>query len=646
MKLIKIAILFFSLMFGASCTLDIQQDPNSVDPNSAVPDLVLNSMQRNLAGLFSGLSQTGMGLTRQMNRAGSTYTNTIGPNGFDGIWTTAYANILTDGNALIKQTDASGFARHAGIARIINAYTLLMLTDVFGDIPYSTALIGSEEFNPAVDPGANVYAAAIALLDRAELDLTTNATTGVPAGYLSPTATTPQDQYFGNNYLFWRKLANTLKLKAYLNTRDGAVTPVATTAANINGLITSPAGLLLGVGENFMFHFGISQSDPDARHPLFVNNYPAGGGNYMSNWIMFQMYHGYDATQQSGGPGDPRIRFYFYRQELVNNTDPNNMRCATALAPPDHYPRNVGGSLSLNGAAGHPAGITTDAGGLAWSTNSSGATANLPRSFCYPTTVGYWGRDHIDPQGIPPDAFLRSAWGTYPAGGRFDNNTGADVAGNQGMQGAGIWPMMMRSFTNFMLAEAALMVPGFVGAAPVTYFTNGMQASFDDVRTFATTGTLLGAAQPAGPNEGTLINTFYPASGVGAGFYTNDVGAYMNHLVGANGPADLGGAVTQFNTPPGTLPAGVTSATEFRLNLIAREYWVAAYGNGVEAYNTFRRTGFPTGLQPTIQQTSPSDPFPRSYYYPQTFATLNSSGTQKTLDQRVFWDKNTSNINF
>jgi hypothetical protein len=84
-----------------------------------------------------------------------------------------------------------------------------------------------------------------------------------------------------------------------------------------------------------------------------------------------------------------------------------------------------------------------------------------------------------------------------------------------------------------------------------------------------------------------------------------------------------------------------------KMNFVAREYWVAAFGNGVEAYNLIRRTGMPTGLQPTIQATTSINPFPRSYWYPQTYTTLNSTAVQKaSLAEHVFWDKNTANLDY
>ena len=36
--------------------------------------------------------------------------------------------------------------------------------------------------------------------------------------------------------------------------------------------------------------------------------------------------------------------------------------------------------------------------------------------------MGYWGRDHGNDEGTPPDNFTRTASGVYPAGGSFDGS--------------------------------------------------------------------------------------------------------------------------------------------------------------------------------------------------------------------------------
>jgi hypothetical protein len=616
MKIIKSIILSVSLILATSCTLDLQEDPNAVQPSQTVPGLILNSMQRNLAGLFNGASTNGMILSRLQNSGGSTYANVFNPQSFDGTWSTAYSNILQDAKVLTEQADASGLARHAGMARVISAYTLLLLVDSFGDVPYSQAFQGSTNFNPEVDDMASLYDVALGLLDKAIEDLGTPTTTA--GGYLAPTAAIPTDLYYYThvgqtsagavNYTNWIRAANSLKLKAYLNLR---LTNAAAATAGINAVITHPVGLITTSAQNFIFRYGVSTADPDARHPRFVGSYPAGGGAYMSNWLMWHMFWGYGA-QQNGAQGDPRMRFYFYRQTNTNSTNPNDIRCVTGTVPA-HYPQSTGTAIIDNNIAGRPP--------LGLTVSNDPASGAWNRTFCYPSDRGYWGRDHVNNEGIPPDNLLRTTWGVYPAGGRFDANVNAGVNANLGMKGAGFQPLMMRSYVDFMLAEAALylgVVPPGANNTATLRFAAGITNSMDDARAWAVNGTFGGPAG-ASAGEATLINTYYPQA-----TFDSDRNNYVTSALAA------------FNAQ---------ASNDGKMNYVAREYWIALFGNGVEAWNLYRRTGMPTGMQPALNPSPGA--FPRSYYYPANFATLNSTIEQKSdLAGRVFWDTNSSNLDF
>lgn len=626
MKKVKIYVLSFLVFLGSSCTLDLLEDPNNVKFDDIQATLVLSNMQSQLAGLFQNTSTFGMQLTRMQNSGGVQYQNVFGPPTFDGTWQLAYAGILQDGDNVIKFSDANGWSRHAGMARVMSAYTLLQMVDMFGDVPFSEAFQGLSNLNPALDDASDLYDEVLAMLDQAELDLKTASTTAVPAGNLNPLAQTPVDLFYNNTYSSWLRLINSLKLKVFLNLR---LTDAPRATTGINAVLADTDGLITSQAHNFVFRYGTNLSDPDARHPRFVANYPGGGGNYMSNYYIWQMFHGYNATHRVGtttktdNPGDPRMRFYFYRQTATNNTDPNNIRCVTATSIPAHYPARVGSEV-VYGVAGAPPGISTDPANAAWSS----ATGTLSRTFCYPTDRGYWGRDHVDNQGIPPDGLLRTAWGVYPAGGRFDGSSQQSVNATTrgGMYGAGIQPMMMRSYVQFMLAEAALTLTLTGASTPDVYYTAGINASFTDVRDWAVNGTYgVGTAAAteaaAGSNGSTGINTFYTASD-----YANDVTNYV------------AAAATAYND------ALAVSAND-ALNYIAREYWIALFGNGVEAYNLYRRTGMPTGMQPTLQP-GPGG-FPYSFWYPNSAATLNNNITQKTVFDKVFWLQGTNyNLDF
>lgn len=613
MKFPKILFLTLVVLGGTSCTLDLLENPNVVKLGEQNPSLVLNSMQLALVDVFQTASTIGMQQTRLQNGAGTDYSNSVRPETFNGLWTNAYANILVEGNALIPSLEAQGYYRHAGIARVLMAYTLVLLVDFFGDVPYSEALQGLSNFNPAPDPGQEVYNAAIGLLETArDRDFVTPLTNATPTpGLQNPIAPAITDFFYGastptSSYANWIRLINSLLLKIHLNT--GSV-------SGINAAITHSGGLIVAQNQNFIFRYSTNISAPDSRHPRFVANYPAGGGNYMSNWLIWHMFHGYDATQ-NGAPGDPRIRFYFYRQRLSNSTNDSEIRCVLSPAPPDHYPKSTGSAIIPNSAAGipplgeQPTHPTLDPTDPAWG-----------RTFCYPTNVGYWGRDHQDNQGIPPDGLARTAWGAYPAGGRFDNNSGAQVNANVGMRGAGFQPIMMRSFVQFMLAEANLRLGAATPSIARVHFQNGISYSMQDVRDWAVNGTYGTTAVAAAPTEASTINSFYPS-----GNYSSDVTNYINAALDAfdNAPASRGGS----------------------MGYVAREYWIALFGNGVEAYNLYRRTGLPTGMQPA-QNPVPGN-FPWVFWYPANAANLNRNIDQRAnLKERApFWLTPNNNLDF
>ena len=81
------------------------------------------------------------------------------------------------------------------------------------------------------------------------------------------------------------------------------------------------------------------------------------------------------------------------------------------------------------------------------------------------------------------------------------------------------------------------------------------------------------------------------------------------------------------------------SSLDAKLELWAEEFWITQRGNGIDAYNSYRRNGYPKNLQPMVEPDP--GPFPVSMWYPQNYAANNSNVTQKSdLTQRVIWNTN------
>jgi hypothetical protein len=228
---------------------------------------------------------------------------------------------------------------------------------------------------------------------------------------------------------------------------------------------------------------------------------------------------------------------------------------------------------------------------------------------------GYFGRDHLNGSGIPPDGFFRTVYGLYPGGGKFDDGlSNAEVQNNgvDGAQGAGIAPIFQASFTHFNLAEAALTMG--VNANPRDLLQAGIELSQERVRAFES--LVDGSEQIASaPPVDVFVENTFPADSL----FTDYVDFVLDEYDAAGSDQE-------------------------RLGIVAREYLIALYGNGIEAYNLYRRTCLPSNIQPAIDPNP--GPFIRSALYPAVHVQLNQNVEQKgSFTDPVFWDTNDASCN-
>lgn len=348
------------------------------------------------------------------------------------------------------------------------------------------------------------------------------------------------DLYYGDTAR-WIKFMNTVKLKAAITTGD---------LATFDSIIASEP-FISSEEDDMQWQYGTSEVNPDERHPDYAADYtPSGANIYQSNWMLNHMLE----------TNDPRIRYYFTRMTDCTpgaSCDPDGdgetLGCSL-IAPPLHY-----------------AGFT----------------------FCF-LEDGYWGRDHGNDEGTPPDAFFRTAVGAYPTSGYFDDDSFRNVGLGLAGAGAGIRPIILSSYVDFWQAERAMLAGDAPGA--LGFITAGLQKSMDKVFPFAALDA----------NRDTAFEATQA-----------DVDAFIAAIE------------AEFNA----------GSTDDQWNILAEQYWVTMYGGGMEAYNFYRRQGYPTTLQPNLEP----DPggFPRSFPYANGEVVANPNVAQKA-DQsvQVFWDTN------
>lgn len=208
----------------------------------------------------------------------------ITPATTDQIWSSMYAGVLADLASISTKSTASGNTVYLGISQILTAYTYSVLTDLYGDIPFSSAIGGVANVNPSYDKQEAVYTALIDLLTKGIDNVKAN------QGVDKPTS---DDFIFGGDVVQWQKFANTLKLRLYNHTSK------VNAGAALTFLNTNPL-LMASNADNGAFKFGAT---PSTSNPIYQYDVNEGiRDNAMAATLINKMK----------ASNDPRIPLFFY----------------------------------------------------------------------------------------------------------------------------------------------------------------------------------------------------------------------------------------------------------------------------------------------------------------------------------------------
>jgi hypothetical protein len=167
-----------------------------------------------------------------------------------------YYDILRNADEFYNKAVQDELEFHQGVGLILKAYTFGLITDLWGDAPFSEALKaeeGPDFYKPVFDPQQDIYHGILAYLEEANTLLSKSSSEYTN---INPS----QDVLYGGDVTKWRKLANSLALRYYMRlqakepavaqegiskiTGDPAKYPIITVAddeANVAYAGTSPA---------------------------------------------------------------------------------------------------------------------------------------------------------------------------------------------------------------------------------------------------------------------------------------------------------------------------------------------------------------------------------------------------------------------
>lgn len=205
--------LVFTFVISCKNLDEININPNGVDPANADLNFLLPTTITNIGqtvysigfGQLSGVMQH----TQQTGWQGG-YNNYDWDNTSNS-WS-GYYTILMNNDAYFKKAKEGKYEFHEGVARVLKAYMFGLITDLWGDAPYTDALkaeSGSTYFKAKFDDQKDIYHSIIAELDTANnlLSKSASAYTNVAS---------KQDVLYNGNPEKWRKFANSLALRFYM----------------------------------------------------------------------------------------------------------------------------------------------------------------------------------------------------------------------------------------------------------------------------------------------------------------------------------------------------------------------------------------------------------------------------------------------
>ncbi len=226
------------LLFAGSCEKGLEKlNQNLTDPTAIDPALLLNNAVISSSFPVNSLVYD-IGIVQQMVTpnggvlAGANFNQDNRQTG--SIWENYYRNVIKYTHDVIVTTkELPARSNLYNMARIFQSFAFMVLTDEYGDIPYSEGGAGYSDqvFFPSYDQQQNIYPQIIQELTDA-------------AAALNPSGTIEsQDVLYAGNITKWKKFAYSLLLRAgmRLSKADAAKAQSTVQAAFTAGVITDNA---------------------------------------------------------------------------------------------------------------------------------------------------------------------------------------------------------------------------------------------------------------------------------------------------------------------------------------------------------------------------------------------------------------------
>jgi hypothetical protein len=214
MKTIYQFILSGLLLATASCKKElagVNKNPNATE--NPQPDYLLTAAEKITADAYWGVDNNlNSSLLFIQHWAKIQYTDPdryiFNNSSFTSLWSKLYGQSITDLNKIIAIADQQQNNNYKGVALTLRSWAFQLLTDAYGDVPYTQAGKIDSFLTPAYDAQRDVYLGLLSDLKKAQ-------------GLLDPAGPgIGGDAIYGGKIASWKKLVNSLRLRIALRIAD------------------------------------------------------------------------------------------------------------------------------------------------------------------------------------------------------------------------------------------------------------------------------------------------------------------------------------------------------------------------------------------------------------------------------------------
>ncbi len=204
LRIIYLTLMLFILSSCENGFEEVNRNPNQ--PEDARPELLLPNIITSCVNQMASYGFSPGNIVVQYSaEIRSPETDRYQWGSFSGLWNTMY-DVQRNINNLETISAERNLPNYRGVALVMKSWVFSILTDSYGDIPYSAALKGKSDqlYRPEYDAQQEIYQGLLNDLDEANTLLAEQGQ-GINGDIL-----------YGGDLLKWRKFANSLSLRLLL----------------------------------------------------------------------------------------------------------------------------------------------------------------------------------------------------------------------------------------------------------------------------------------------------------------------------------------------------------------------------------------------------------------------------------------------